>query len=533
MKKSIFFIFVCICTSSVAWCEDFPTMLGVKVKQIGDQKVCMEVSGISLPFPEIRNSGEGESLLKWPGVLLPAKKWEKDYPFPLLFSVRAWEENGHTFMNLLHEDGMHISLKDGGNGKKHISLVKILQKEREPLIQKRKETTNFSEYSKPISLSLREVSLTDVFRLFAEFWGVNLLLDDSVPQKNITLTLKNLPADVAFGYILKTQGLRFATLGDTTLWIGSSEDLGKKLGMVRTKAYHLAYSDVIQVRNIIMRLTGLRKVVEDKRRNFLYITAVEDDLLKVEELLSVIDHPGKQVMIEARIVEVSDRAGEEVASCIDSIYRHWLLEYQGGGSPGKVRYQYSSGEKDSPVVETLTGTMRKLDVLLSMLEKEEKGHVLAEPSVIAVEGTKAKIRLVQKYPYVSVRDEAGNPSYVSEEVGPQLEMTPFIGRDQIVTIDLAIRTGEVLSWREGARGETYPETSTREVETTVRIRDGEPFVIGGLFKEQKRENHYKVPVLGDVPFLGTMFASHNTEKEKNEVIVIVIPHILHVSNSAP
>jgi hypothetical protein len=130
MKKSIFFIFVCICTSSVAWCEDFPTMLGVKVKQIGDQKVCMEVSGISLPFPEIRNSGEGESLLKWPGVFLPAKKWEKDYPFPLLFSVRAWEENGHTFMNLLHEDGMHISLKDGGNGKKHISFVKILQKER-------------------------------------------------------------------------------------------------------------------------------------------------------------------------------------------------------------------------------------------------------------------------------------------------------------------------------------------------------------------------------------------------------------------
>jgi len=122
-----------------------------------------------------------------------------------------------------------------------------------------------------------------------------------------------------------------------------------------------------------------------------------------------------------------------------------------------------------------------LDVGIRNLVESNKADILASPSVVTVDGQKASIALTTNIKYISERDEAGNPVYTEERIGPTLEFTPIVGRDNTVTINVEISTGEVVEWRAGGMGEEVPVTSSRDVSTMVRVRNGEPFVIGGLF----------------------------------------------------
>ena len=177
------------------------------------------------------------------------------------------------------------------------------------------------------------------------------------------------------------------------------------------------------------------------------------------------------------------------------------------------------------------GTFRMLDAGLRALVTENKGKVLASPSVITMDGEKAIIKLVEKYKFISERDEAGNPTYDEEEVGPHLEFTPVMGRGGVITVDLKVATGSVIGTYRGGQGEEFPQTSSREVTTKVRVSDGEPFVVGGLFSEENRTVVTKIPILGDIPLLGEIFRSSSKQQSNSEVVMVVVPYILDVDET--
>ena len=157
---------------------------------------------------------------------------------------------------------------------------------------------------------------------------------------------------------------------------------------------------------------------------------------------------------------------------------------------------------------------------------------MANPSVITLDGEEAEVRLTEDYPYISERDDSGNPTWSTQTVGPQLKITPKIGRDGFLTIKLTIETGEVLEMITGSTGEQMPRTSTRSVATQVRVRDGEPFVVGGLFRDNKTNRRVRIPVLGQLPILGELFTYRYNERNKTQVVMLVVPHILEIPDVA-
>lgn len=248
-------------------------------------------------------------------------------------------------------------------------------------------------------------------------------------------------------------------------------------------------------------------------------------------------------MLQSRLIEVRDTGRDELESLVDAVYSHWWFSYgAGGGAVGHAhasdtdRYAPDNDRLISPqgvdLEEVAEGGLRILDAGLRVLVEKNAADILASPSVVTVDGQKASIRLTTNYKYISERDEAGNPVYSEEEVGPTLEFTPTVGRDGTVTINVIIRTGEIIEWRAGGQGEQVPVTSTREVETMVRVRNGELFVIGGLFNDRNTITTTRVPVLSDIPLLGELFKTKNKEKEHSEVVAVVVPYILDVPTSA-
>jgi type IV pilus assembly protein PilQ len=256
-----------------------------------------------------------------------------------------------------------------------------------------------------------------------------------------------------------------------------------------------------------------------------------------------VDHPGRQVMLQARILEVTDNGKDELETIIDAVYNQWWFNYSKAGAGAGYVYADQPGSYDPlkgedrptplrPITKDglqriASGDITKmLDFGIRALVTKNKGKVLADPSIITIDGKKATIKLVQNYPYVSEKDEAGNLTWSEKEVGPILEFTPTVGRDNMVSIDLRIEAGEVIGTYIGAKDVEFPVTTNREVNTNIRVRDGEPFVVGGLYKDQDKIEQHRVPLLSDIPLLGELFKYKSHTRDKTEVAMIVIPYIL-------
>nr|HPK06207.1 secretion protein [Aminivibrio sp.] len=309
----------------------------------------------------------------------------------------------------------------------------------------------------------------------------------------------------------------------------------------------IAYADMKAVGGLVQGLAGV-KVVIDERLRTLYVTGRPEQFLEVEKVLQQVDHPGRQVMLQARIIEVTDSGKEELETIIDAVYNQWWFNYSSAGAGAgyvyadqPANYNPQTGDNRPAPLAPITGSGLKniaegsltklLDFGLRALVTKNKGKVLADPSIITIDGKKAVIKLVENYPYISERDEAGNPTWSEEEVGPILEFTPTVGRDKMVSIDLKIETGEIIGTYRGQAGEQFPQTTNREVTTNIRVRDGEPFVVGGLYKDQEKVEKHRVPLLSDIPLLGELFKYKSETRDKTEVAMIVIPYILDIPDT--
>jgi len=164
---------------------------------------------------------------------------------------------------------------------------------------------------------------------------------------------------------------------------------------------------------------------------------------------------------------------------------------------------------------------------LGRSRKKTKGKTLANPSVITIDGVEASVSLTEDYPYISGRDDGGNATWSTTTVGPVLRMTPKIGRDDTITLTLDLSTSEVIREMIGSTGERMPQTSKRQVVTNVRVRNGEPFVVGGLFREDNTNTKLRIPVLGSLPLLGELFTYRDRKTSTTQVVMLVIPYILH------
>lgn len=502
--------------------SDLSVIDGVAVMQIGGTGALLEVKGSSLPAPLFEVSGT-DLIFTWPKCYIPSLNWEKDYNYPLIRKVTLRQEGEDLIMVVEISEPLEISeIK----GTPPANLFRIYLDTREQVVKREMEqlpkirdvrpVQSNDPFLKnvPVNLDLRDVELKDVFRMFGEIINMNVIADPSVPDAYVTMTLKGVPLPEAFGYLMKMYDVTYAIMGKTII-VGTKDSLGKTLGREKTMSYQVAYAEPAAVAGLLQGLAGVSKVVVDERLKNIYVTAREDQFIKVREVLQRVDNPGKQIMLQARIIEVSDSGQKDLQNSISAIYNNWQFNYSSGGLTSLNYYD------DNTSNETLKG----IDATMEYLQSENKGKVLASPTVVTINGQEAEVKLIRKLKYQSGIDDNGNPIFDDEEVGPTLTFTPLVGRDDVVTIDIEIETGDIIGFRQSGQSEV-PETTERTAETIVRVREGEPFIIGGLFQENDSSSVTQVPILSQIPLLGELFKSTTSNTERSEVIIIVIPYIL-------
>lgn len=557
-----------------------PVLAGIQVMQLGGDSLLVRVRGHELTLPRTISAPNAPKLvLEWNGIRFPQstdkRDWWSDYDWDVLMlgsggSEHWWKQYDYPLLDRINsaptDDGKGIRLTftstrpltltkvEGVEGADNIAfMLTTAQAPSAPAAPAQVKPVAKGDplsITSPVTLQIRDGDVKSVFRMLAEQQKINLLLDPSVPDMTVTFSFKNVPYNEAFSYLLRMTDLNYSMVGDMLI-VGRPESLGKTLGKEVVRAYKLSYAidDNGEMRgDLTAALTGLVKLSTmptlDNRNRTLYVTATPEQHEDVAALLAKLDQPGKQIMIQARIIEVNDDGRQELEAIVSSIYDKWIMNFSSAGAAigyNSINQVVNDLDLNLPVAGRVPGNtstnwgtmtpdsdMRMLSAGLRAIENKGRGKVLAHPSVITIDGKEARVALTTNYKYTSGIDANGNTTFSNVESGPRLSFTPVIGRNGVITIKIMIETGEIVQFRNQGNGAQAPETTSRRIETTVRVRNGEPFAVGGLYQESKTNSRSRIPVLGYIPLLGDLFTTRNDQNRKSEVAMVVIPYVLDI-----
>jgi type IV pilus assembly protein PilQ len=562
----------------------YPILAAINVSQMGGNMLRIRFRGFELPIPRAASApGEAKLVLQWDGARFPQitdkKDWWSDYDWDVMLDLLSvdgkttnswWKQYDMPLLNRVNaepidEDSVRLTFTtsqpvviervEGIAGADELTVVlKTYEPDKPPVPAEKPRQYEKGDpmgIKSPVTLQLRDAEIKSVFRMLADMQKLNLLLDPSVPDMTVTFSFNAVPYSEAFSYLLRMADLSYSVQSGM-LVVGRPESIGKTLGTEITRAYKLSYA-VDEAGQLRGDLTGtLTELVSlskspaiDARNREIYITATEEQHKEVAAVLEKLDHPGKQVMLEAKIFEVTDNGRQDLQTLVTGVYDSWIASFTDSGL--SLGYNYSNRGFEngddwslpiggslggSPVYENpiINGAERTLMAGLRALEEKRKGKTLANPSIIALDGQAATVDLRQNLKYVSGVDSNGNIQWGDAPSGPLITFTPIVGRDGIVTINIQVETGTMTLVAAGM-GAQAPQTTSRKVQTMVRVRNGEPFVVGGLYEDAKSNSKVRIPVLGYIPLLGDLFKYNNTTHNKSEVAIIVIPYILDIPDN--
>lgn len=403
-----------------------------------------------------------------------------------------------------------------------------------------------------ISLNFQDISVRTVLQIIADYNGFNLVTSDTVAG-NITLRLDGVPWDQALDIILRVKGLDKRMEGNI-LMVAPSDELAAReardlQALQQVEELAPLYSEYVQVNYAVAAefaaliksednsiLTDRGSVSVDERTNTLLIRDTANSIEDIKRMVSVLDIPVRQVIIEARMVTVKDNINEELG------IRWGVTDTDGESSTsGSLEGANTAGNGTVPslsdrlnvnlpaatpagsiafqVARLADGTI--LDLELSAMEKENKGEIIASPRITTANQKEAYIEQGVEIPYQEAAS-SGATSVQFKKAVLSLTVTPHITPDDRIILDLVVTQDTVSSVTNG----TAPAIDTQRIGTQVLVNNGETIVLGGIYQQQIINSVTKVPVLGDIPYFGWMFRNSNNFNEKKELLIFVTPRIV-------
>ncbi len=439
-----------------------------------------------------------------------------------------------------------------------------------------------------LSLNFQNIEVRALLQVIADFTNFNVVTSDTVTG-NVTLRLKDVPWDQALDIILQAKGLGLRKSGNVIL-IAPKDELNAKeknelearrqiadLEPLRTQSFQLNYAKAADVSagltgqlagqggggggggsggNNTRILSPRGSVIFEARTNQLFVSDVPSKLQEIQDMIAKIDIPVRQVLIESRIIVADDTFGRSLG------VRLGVNDLRGinGGTPGYgvggnnrvlvggninaigaqtnqtgggltysdtnfVNLPATAEGGFNPATFALSlfsaTANRFLNLEISALEADGKGKIVSSPRVVTADQQKALIEQGEEIPY-QVATSSGATSIQFRKASLRLEVTPQITPDGSVILDVDVSRDS----RGASAGNAGFAINTRHVQTKVLVENGGTVVIGGIFEQNDREDIAKVPLLGDVPYLGNLFKTKTRTLDKTEMLIFLTPKVV-------
>jgi type IV pilus assembly protein PilQ len=427
-----------------------------------------------------------------------------------------------------------------------------------------------------ITMKMKDIDVAVLLRALSRVAKQNIMVSDKVTGK-ININISEAPWSQVFRSILRTQGLTYAWEGQI-IRVMTVEDMETELKResqrrdlqtvqpLETRIIQVNYAEAARLQENLENFLSLNRegakigsVMVDGHTNSIIVQAIRSDISKIAAVVTSLDRPTSQILIEAHIVETTSDTARELGIQWGGLWRGtsgdqnlWLgpgVTFSGENSLFTDRNDPNPGvpieflPPVSPMFNfpaAIEGAGMSLGFLyqdlgnfvlsaqLQALEQEGRLNILSSPSITTLENQAALIESGSRIPIQTVEDGEVNIEYVDAVL--KLEVTPHAIDDQTLKL-IIITNQDEPDFTRTVSGN--PTILTKRAETTVVVFDGQTTVIGGLNKETASESEMGVPVLKDIPGLGWLFRSKSKSKQFQEVLIFITPHVLEEKPDNP
>jgi type IV pilus assembly protein PilQ len=394
-----------------------------------------------------------------------------------------------------------------------------------------------------ITLDFQDAELLNVLRLIAEVSGLNIITAEGVGGK-ISMRMQDVPWDQALDIILKTKGLGQVREGNVVRIAPQKVLEGEMLAALKAKEAEIRVEDLVLeivpisyskaedlVGQLSSFLSGRGSITTDKRTNSLIVKDIEENIVKIKNLVAELDIPTPQVRIEARIVIVDE-------GYVKNLGIQWGATYS--DSSGNVIQGFSGGPTTGSLInlpasnaQTVLGfsfgnvnNFTNLDLRLSALEQTNNGRIISSPSLLVIQNETANIEVNNPFPEnrtsTEVSDEgATTTTEVSfPDIWTKLKITPQVTSNEDIFMEVMVEKdskGQQAIFDDN----TFTGVNKHKLETKIILQNHGTAVIGGLFTENEKDSSGSVPFFSRIPILGWLFKNKNTENSRAELLIFI------------
>lgn len=409
----------------------------------------------------------------------------------------------------------------------------------------------------PISLTFsRDTPVKDIYRALGNAFGINILFDQAVKDDRITIELRDVTAQQALERVMQAANHFYKVLDERTIIvIPDNPQARRDYEDLVIRTFYLSNGDAEQVTNVVRTMIEARNVFPLKALNAITIRDTADKVLIAEKIIEANDKAKAEVVVQVELVELDLNRIRDLGLAIsgfptnEGLSASAVAAPQVVGADGKL-VPFTGGTLNdiARVVGSLSDLRNNVTFAIptatySLLKTYGSTEQLANPELRISEGEKATLHIGQRIPVPVTTISGYNPgtttpgtgqqltvpytSFQYQDIGIKVAIEPRVHHNREVTLKLTVEVSNRGTDVEFG-GQRQPSFTTRTIESTIRLKDGETNFLAGLIQTNKGQSATKTPFLGDLPFIGRLFTNEHREETRTDLVLTMTPHIIRI-----
>lgn len=366
-----------------------------------------------------------------------------------------------------------------------------------------------------ITLNFQDADIKAAFDFLSNAFGINIIFDESVKNKRITLFAKNISFRQALNLMMGTTQTFYKKVSRNTILI--APDNKDKRGQYEDyiiRTFHLTNASAKIVADILKGVLSLQKVVVNDELNTLTIRDTKDGLVLASKIVQANDRKPAEIILEVDILEVNRQKAKQLGFDYGSVLS---LEYP----------EYAVSNSFSTTLSY--GTLTIPAINFRYFKQNVDAKTLANPKIRVIDGKQAKIHIGDRVPLRSatIQEATGQTrtTFQYTDIGIRFSVQPEIQLDNSTLVKIGLEVSS-LGQNLGTDADPAFSLGTRNAETYMLLRDGETAILGGLIRDEERRTKVKVPGLGDIPLIGAFFSTVDESDTQTDVLLTITPRII-------
>jgi general secretion pathway protein D len=387
----------------------------------------------------------------------------------------------------------------------------------------------------PIFLKFNDEQLGKIFDALSKASGINFLYDDRVElNKRVTVDQAGVTFEQALDLLMIQNKLFFKVHDPSTLIIiPDNRQKRQEYEDQVIKTFYLSNAEVKDVQTTLRTLLDARKVAVNDQLNSITIKDTPDVVAVAEKLVAGSDKAKAEVIVDVEIIEVNRNTFQNLG--IDITTSALALSFQGGTDIGNNQQGLSLGNLNALNNRNAWAIGPVPTVILNFLKTDSDSRMIAKPQLRVTEGERAQLNIGERVPIPTTSFNTANTvggnivpltSFTYQNVGISVEIEPRVHHNHEVTLNVAVEVSALAGSIAGTGGQQQPIIGTRNIATVIRLKEGESQILAGLIEENDRKSLRTIPGFDKIPILRKIFGTHETTKERQDVILTLTPRIL-------